>query len=106
MAVKLLSQNWPIDSRALFWSAGKTWAWRAAIGSCGKGDISVCADCIVCPFVSLTEMPCSMGNLLVHVFFGSMKWLVHIESTMNWLLSDGLRAGTRVLQECKHFKTK
>ena len=38
--------------------------------------------------------------------FGPMNWLVHPESTLDCLLSDGLRTGTRVLQECKLFKTK
>ena len=105
-AVKLLSQNWPIESRALFLSAGKTWAWQAAIGRCGKVNISVCMDCIVSPLGSLTEMPCSVGNLLLQGLFGTMKWLVQPESTMARLLSDGLRAGTRVLKENKWFKTK
>ena len=105
-AVKLLLQNLPIESRVLFLSAGKTWAWRATIGSCGKGNIAVCMDCIVSPLGSLTYMPCSVGTLLVQGLFGPMKWLVQPESTMNWWLSDGLRAGTKVLQENKLFKTK
>ena len=28
--MNVLSQNWPIESRDFFWSAGKIWAWRAA----------------------------------------------------------------------------
>ena len=61
-AVKLLSQNWHIKSRALFWSAGKTWAQRAARSNCGKGHSAVWVDCIVSPLGSLTEMPCSVGT--------------------------------------------
>ena len=105
-AVKLLSQNWPIESRALFWGAGKTWARRAARGNCGKGNSAVWVDCIVSPLGSLTEMPCSMGTLLMQGLSGPMKWLVQLESTMARRLTDGLRAGTKVLQENKLFKTK
>ena len=105
-SVKLLSQNWPIESRAFFWSAGKTWVWRASIRSCGKGNIDVCMDCIVSPLVSLTEMPCLVGTLLVQGLFGPMKWLVKPESTMARLFLDGLRVVTRLLQENKLFKTK
>ena len=35
-----------------------------------------------------------------------MKWLVQAESTMARWSADGLRAGTKVLQENKLFKTK
>ena len=104
--VNLLLHNWPIESRDLFWSAGKTWAWRSASGSCGKGNITMYLDCIVSPLGSRTEMLCSVGNLLLRGLFGPMKWLVQPESTMDWLSLDGWRAGTRVLQENKNLKTK
>ena len=104
--MKLLSQNWPIEKRALFWSAGKTWARRAASGSYGKGNSAVWVDCVVSLLGSLTEMPCYVGTLLTQVFSGPMKWLVQPESTMARRLADGLRAGTKVLQENKNFKTK
>ena len=64
-AVKLLLHNWLIESRALFLSNGKTWAWQASISSCGKGNIAVCMDCIVSPLGSIMEMPCLVGTLLV-----------------------------------------
>ena len=35
-----------------------------------------------------------------------MKWPVQPKSTMVWRLTDVLRAGTKVLQENKLFKTK
>ena len=70
-----------------------------------KGNIAVYMECIVSPLGSLTEMPCSVGTFLLHGLFGPMKWLVQPESTMARLLSDGLRPGTRVLQECKLLKT-
>ena len=105
-AVKLLSHNWPIESRALFWSAGKTWARRAARSNCGKGNSAVWVDCLVSPLGSLTEMPCSVGTLLTQGLSGPMKWLVQPESTMARKSTDGLRAGTKVLQENKLFKTK
>ena len=63
-------------------------------------------DCIVSPLGSLTEMPCSVGTLLTQGLSGAMKWLVQLESTMAWRSADGLRAGTKVLQENKNFKTK
>ena len=56
--------------------------------------------------ISLAEMPCSVGTLLIQGLSGPMKWLVHPESTMDWRLLDGLRAGTKVLQENELFKTK
>ena len=105
-AVNLLSQNFPIESRALLWSERKTWAWKAASGICGKGNIAVCMDCIVSPLVSLTEMLCSVETLLMQGLSGPMKWLVHPKSTMSWRSTDGLRAGIKVLQEYKLFKTK
>ena len=104
--MKLLSQNWTIERRALCWSAGKTWARRAARGNCGKGNSAVWVDCIVSPLGSLTDMPCSVGTLLTQGFSGPMKWLVQPESTMARRSTDGLRAGTKVLQENKLFKTK
>ena len=104
--MNLLLQHWHIESKALFWSAEKTRAWQSASGICGKGNISVCLDCIVSPLGCLTEMPCLVGTLLVQVLFGPMKWLVKPESTMARLFLDGLRAVTRLLQENKLFKTK
>ena len=104
--VKLLLQNWPIDSRALFWSAGKTWARRAARGNCGKVNSAVWVDCIVSPLGSLTEMPGSVGTFLTQGFSGPMKWLVHPESTTARRSLGGLGARTKVLQENKLFKTK
>ena len=106
IAVKLMSQNWPIESRALFWSAGKTWVRCAARGSHGKGNSAVWVDCIVSLLGSLTEMPCSVGTVLPQVLSIPMKWLVQPESTMARRLTDGLRAETKVLQENKLFKTK
>ena len=93
-----LSQNLPIESRALFRSAGKTWACCAASGSCGKGNSAVLVDCIVSKLGSLADMPCSVGNFLTQGLSGPMKWLVQPESAMAQQLSDGLRAGTKVLQ--------
>ena len=104
--MKSILQNWPIESRALFCSAGKTWARRAARGNCGKGNSSMWVDFIVSPLGSLTEMPCSVETLLTQGVSGPMKWLVQPESTMARRLMDGLRAGTKVLQEDKLFKTK
>ena len=104
--MKLLLQNWPIESRALFCSAGKTWARRMASGSCRKGNSAVWVDCIVSLLGRLTEMPCSVGTLLTQGLSGPMKWLVQLESTMAWRSADGLRAETKVLQENKFFKTK
>ena len=100
-AVKLLLQNWPIEIRALFYSSRKTWDCRAAIGRCGKGNIAMCVDYVVSTLGSLTEIPYSLGILLVQGLFGPMKWIVQPESTMSRLLLDGLRVGTRVLQENK-----
>ena len=104
--MKLLSQNWPIESRALFWSSGKTWTRRAARGNCGKVSSAVWVDCIVSPLGNLTEMPCSVGNLLTQGLFSPMNWFVQPESTMARQSTDGLRAGTKVLQENKLLKTK
>ena len=75
-AVTLLSQNWHIESRALFWSAGKAWAWQEASSSYGKGNIVVCMNCIVSQLGSCTEIPCLLGTLLVQGLFGPMKLLV------------------------------
>ena len=97
--MKLLSQNWPIESRALFRSAGKTWARRVSSGSCGKGNNAVWVDYIVSLLGSLTEMPCSVWGGLTQGLSGPMNWLVQPESTMARGSSDGLRAGTKVLQE-------
>ena len=77
-----------------------------ASGSCEKGNIAVSVDCIVSPLGILTEMPCSMGTWLTQGFPGPMKCLVQPESTMAWRSADGLRAGNKVLQENKLFKTK
>ena len=77
-----------------------------AIGICGKGNSAVCMDCIVSTLGSLTEMPCSVGNLLVQGLFRPMKWLVQPEFTTAQLLLDGLRAGNKVLQKKKLLKTK
>ena len=63
-------------------------------------------DSILYPLGSLTEMPCSVGTLLTHGLSGPMKWLVQPKSTMARQSTDGLRAGTKVLQENKLFKTK
>ena len=63
-------------------------------------------DCIVSPLESLTEMPCSVGNLLTQGLSGPMKWLVQPESTMAWQSAEGLRTGTKMLQENKSFKIK
>ena len=63
-------------------------------------------DCIVSHLVSLTEMPFSVGTLLMQGLSWPMKYLVQTESTMAWRSSDGLRAGNKVLQENKMFKTK
>ena len=63
-------------------------------------------DSIVSPLGSLAEMPCSVGTLLTQGLSGPMKWLVHPDSTMAWRSADGLRAGTKVLQENKCLKTK
>ena len=93
-----MSQNWPIESRALFWSAGETCARRAARGNCGKGNSAVWVDCIVSPLGSLTEMLCSVGTLLTQFLSGPRKWLVQPESTMARQSTDGLRAGTKLLQ--------
>ena len=46
------------------------------------------------------------GDFVGAGFFRPMKWLVQPESTMARMLSDGLRAGTRVLQQNKLLKTK
>ena len=73
------------------------WARRAASGSCRKGNSAVWVDCIVSLLFSLTEMPCYVGTLLTQGLSGPMKWLVQPESTMAWRLTDGLRAGTKVL---------
>ena len=51
-------------------------------------------------------MLCSVGTLLTQGLSGPMKWLVQPESTMAWPSTDGLRAGTKVLQENKLFKKK
>ena len=75
-------------------------------GRCGKVNSAVWVDCIVSPLGSLTEMPLSVGTLLTQGLSGPMKWLVHPKSTMAWRSTDGLRAGTEVLQENKLFKTK
>ena len=66
----------------------------------------MCVDYIVSSLGSLTEMMCSVGNLLVQGLFRPMKWLVQPESIMARLSSDGFREGTRVLQENKLLKTK
>ena len=63
-------------------------------------------DCIVSHLVSLTDMPFSVGTLLMQGLSWPMKYLVQTESTMAWRSSDGLRAGNKVLQENKMFKTK
>ena len=68
--------------------------------------MAVCIDCIVSQLVRLTEMPCLAGTFLVQGLIGPMKWLVQPESTMARLSLDGLRAGTRVLQEYKIYKRK
>ena len=98
--------NWPIESRALFWSTGKTWARRTASSSRGKSNSAVWVDYIVYLLVSLTKMPCSVGTLLPQGLSVPMKWLVQPESKMARRLTDGLRAGTKVLHENKFFKTK
>ena len=61
---------------------------------------------IVSSLGSLTELPCYVGTLLTQGLYGTMKWLVQPESTMARRSSDGLRAGTKVLQENKLLKTK
>ena len=61
---------------------------------------------IVSPLVSLTEIPLSVGTLLMQGYPGPMRWLAQPEYTMDRRLPDGLRAGTKVLQENKWFKTK
>ena len=104
--MKLMSQNWPIESRALFWSAGKTWTRRAAKVNCGKGNSAVWVDCIFSPLGSLIEMPCFVGTFSTQVLSGPIKWLVQPKSIMARRSTDGLRAGTKVLQENKLFKTK
>ena len=104
--MELLLQNWPIESRALFWSAEKTWARHAARGNCGKGNSAVWVDCIFSLLGSLTEMTCSVGTLLMQGLLVPTKWLVQPESTMAWRSTDGLRTGTKVLQENKLLKTK
>ena len=63
-------------------------------------------DCIVSQLGSLTDIPCLVGTFLVQGLFGLMMWLVHTKSIMSRLFLDGLRAGTKVLQENKLFKTK
>ena len=77
-----------------------------ASGSCGKGNSAVWGDCIVSPLGSLTDILCSVGTLLTKGLSVLMKWLVQPESTMAWRSMDGLRAGTKVLQENKFKKTK
>ena len=63
-------------------------------------------DCIVYLLGSLIEMPFSVGNFLMQGLYGSMKWLVHTDSTMAQRSSDRWREETKVLQENKLLKTK
>ena len=51
-------------------------------------------------------MLCSVGTLLTQGLSGPMDLLVQPESKMARQLTDGLRVGTKVLQENKLFKTK
>ena len=57
VAVKPLSQSFPMETRDFLARAGKMCAWRAARGIFGKDKRVVWVDCIVAPLGRPTRIP-------------------------------------------------
>ena len=89
-------QSFSIESRDLLRSDGKIWIWRAASDSFGKEIKAVWEARMVLPLGRPTGSPCFMGTLWVHCVVGTIKLLVHPESTMDLLSLVGLLLGTKI----------
>jgi hypothetical protein len=80
LASNPLSQNWLMESRALLFKDGKTWARRASRGRSGMSSSAVCVDLIIVPSESRTCSPFVVGTLLTHGLVALRKWPVQPES--------------------------
>ena len=67
------SQNFPIESRILFLSAGKIWQVRADGGRWGHFSVAVCVDRIYLPFGIVAVIALAPAGCMFSQFEASHK---------------------------------